>query len=93
MNISEFTRQEEERNDFFERDNFLARRSGAGPSNFGNAYDPNSLLTGAEIEAGLGYEHPRDLSHGPSVRAAVAGKVAVEDIPTLLPRRKQQNNN
>ena len=93
MNISEFVRQEEETErvsrDFFAEDNFAARRSGAGASNFGNAYDPNSLLTGAEIAAGLGYEHPRDLSHGPSVRAAVAGKVAVADIPTLLPRVRQ----
>lgn len=104
MNISEFARIEEENeqaiisesprstrggNDFFAEDNFTARRSGAGPSNFGNAYDPESLLTGAEIEAGLGYEHPRDFSHGPSYRLAVAGKVAVKDIPTFFPRGRQ----
>lgn len=88
--ISEFERIEtEERTprDYFAEDNFVARRSGAGPSNFGNAYDPESLLTGGEIAAGKGYLNPREGKDDPLYLAAIAGKFPVAEISVLFPRQ------
>lgn len=71
---------------YFEEDNFAARRSGAGENNYGNAYDPESLITGGEVAAGLTYEDKRVFPDEETYRRAVAGEIRPEDIPGVAPR-------
>lgn len=71
---------------YFQQDNFAARRSGAGESNYGVAYDPESLLTGAEAAAGLTYHDKRVWPGEETYRAAVSGKIAADLIPSIAPR-------
>ena len=56
----------------FEIDNFAVRRSG-GATSYGNAYDPESLLTEAESRAGLTYFDYRLWPTETLYRDAVAG--------------------
>lgn len=69
----------------FESDNFVERRTG-GAESYGNAYDPESLLTGAEVAAGLGYADHRLWPSESQYRKAVAGRTAPEDIEGIAPR-------
>ena len=71
----------------FESDNFTERRTG-GAESFGNAYDPESLLTGAESAAGLTYDDHRVWPSERLYRDAVAGRISVDDIPSIAPRQK-----
>ena len=71
---------------YFQRDNFTARRSGAGSENFGVAYDPESLLTGAEASVGLTYRDKRVWPDAETYKAAVAGKISADLIPSIAPR-------
>lgn len=69
---------------YFERDNFTSRRTTGN-----NMYDPESLLTGAEIEAGLGYGDLRQWPNQDTYDLAVHGLLPVDAIPTIAPRTKQ----
>ncbi len=71
---------------YFQQDNFTARRSGAGAENFGVAYDPESLLTGSEVAAGLTYRDKRVWPDADTYKAAVAGKLDASLIPSIAPR-------
>lgn len=71
---------------YFQQDNFAARRSGAGDVNYGNAYDPESLLTGAEAAAGLTYRDKRVWPSEALYKEAVAGRIAPDLIPSVAPR-------
>ena len=72
---------------YFQTDNFAARRSGAGEVNYGNAYDPESLLTGAEEAAGLTYRDKRIWPSTEVYREAVAGRISPDlIIPSIAPR-------
>lgn len=73
----------------FRKDNFEARR--ASQRGAGVAYDPESLLTGEEIEAGLDYDCPRVWRFAGHREAAVWGEIAVGDIPRLAPRVRKAN--
>lgn len=91
MNISEFVRHEEESTRVVERfaqDVFAARRSGAGPSNYGNPYDPESLITGAEVAQGLTYADKRAWPNQETYDAAVSGKIPADQIPNIAPRTR-----
>lgn len=72
---------------YFQTDNFLERRSGA-PEAYGVHYDPESLLTGGEIEVGLGYKDKRVWPDKATYDAAVAGKIPAHLIPSIAPRVK-----
>lgn len=67
---------------YFERDNFRSRRTTGH-----NLYDPESLLTGAEVAAGLDYGHPRQWPDSKTYDRAVSGQIAPERIPDIAPRR------
>ena len=67
----------------FEKDNFESRRSTGN-----NMYDPESLLTGAEIERGLTYYDKRVWTSPEVERLAIEGKMPIALIPTIAPRRK-----
>lgn len=69
----------------FEKDNFATRRTG-GADSYGNAYDPESLLTGAESDAGLTFGDKRLWPSQRLYDDAVAGRIAVDDIPAIAPR-------
>lgn len=71
---------------YFQQDNFAARRSGAGSENFGVAYDPESLLTGAEASVGLTYRDKRVWPDADTYNAAVAGRISADLIPSIAPR-------
>lgn len=84
--------------DAFVQDTFAARRGGPqgvkdspvlGSEVFfsGCGYDPESLLTGGEIEAGLGYGDPRVFPDAETYRQCILGNVPVEDIPQVAPRQ------
>jgi hypothetical protein len=66
---------------YFGRDNFKWRRSTGH-----NAYDPESLLTGAEIAAGKDYDNPRRYASQQDYDDMVSGRIPVELIPVLAPR-------
>ena len=70
----------------FEQDNFLERRNATAAA--GVAYDPESLLTGAEEAAGLGYRDKRVWPDQKTFIAAVAGTLTPEQIAEVAPRRK-----
>lgn len=88
MNISEFARIEEETRvvERFDKDVFTARRSGAGASNYGNPYDPESLITGGEVAQGLTYADKRSWPNQAQYDAAVAGELSTDQIPSIAPR-------
>lgn len=68
----------------FDRDNFELRRSNSPAC--GVPYDPDSLLTGAEVEAGLTYMDKRHWASEVERNAAVAGAFLPQVIPELAPR-------
>ncbi len=70
----------------FEGDNFSQRR--ASQSGAGVAYDPESLLTGEEIAAGLDYDCPRVWQNHATKQAAQTGEIPTRLIPSIAPRRK-----
>lgn len=70
---------------YFAQDNFAERRSG-GSEAYGVHYDPESLLTGAEAAAGLTYKDKRIWPDSDTYRAAVAGRISPELIPSIAPR-------
>lgn len=90
MNISEFVRQEEESAtrvvDRFDKDLFTARRSGAGVSNYGNPYDPESLITGGEVAQGLTYADKRSWPNQAEYDRAVSGEIPTDQLPSIAPR-------
>ncbi len=75
----------------FENDNFSKRRTSGH-----NWYDPESLITGAEVKAGLTYHDKRDWTHtkvdsiDPQAQyeLACAGYIGVPAIPVVAPRVK-----
>jgi len=67
---------------YFTRDNFTSRRTTGH-----NMYDPESLLTGAEVVEGLDYGNStRDYLSQGIYDAIVHGNIPVDDIPRLAPR-------
>lgn len=67
----------------------IRRANGRGA---GVPYDPDSLLTGEDVEAGLGYEDARDRGadweHQDSLwQRAIRGEFSQEQIVELFPRR------
>ena len=71
--------------DAFSQDNFAQRRNNSAAA--GNAYDPESLITGAEVEQGLTYTNsrrnwPSELSY----HATVSGRFNCDQVPILAPR-------
>lgn len=65
----------------FVTDNFTSRRTTGN-----NLYDPESLLTGAEIERGLDYSTPRIWSSYEVYKDACEGKFTPEVIAEIAPR-------
>jgi hypothetical protein len=72
----------------FDSDNFAQRR--ASQKGAGVAYDPESLITGEEVAAGLTYHDKRDwFCLGERNRqAAHQGLITPEDVALAAPRRK-----
>lgn len=68
-------------NDHFTADNYVARHTSGH-----NALDPNSLLTGAEIQAGFGYENPRRFADQHTYDVICSGNVSSVLIPLIAPR-------
>ena len=66
-------------------DSFTIRRSGNGA---GNPYDPESLLTGAEIAQGLGYGDQRDWPDTETYVRAVNGDITPSEVAYVAPRRQ-----
>lgn len=71
-------------NKLFTEDNFSSRRTTGH-----NLYDPESLLTGEEIEHGLGYEDKRVWGSEQDYIDACEGRVPVEDVPRIAPRMRE----
>jgi hypothetical protein len=71
---------------YFQGDTFAERRN-ATPS-AGVAYDPESLLTGAEIAAGLGYKDRRVWPDEETYKRAVEGRLTPEQVAAVAPRVK-----
>jgi hypothetical protein len=69
---------------YFQGDTFAERRN-ATPS-AGVAYDPESLLTGAEIAAGLGYRDRRVWPDEETYKRAVEGRLTSEQVAAVAPR-------
>jgi hypothetical protein len=66
----------------FDNDNFTLRRTTGH-----NMYDPESLITGAEIDSGMTYTNSaRNWSSEKDYLAAVAGEMSVDSILVLAPR-------
>ena len=70
----------------FAEDNFASRRTTGH-----NLYDPESLLTGAEIEAGLGYKDPRVWPSYVTYIKACNGEFTSEQIASIAPRQKMKD--
>lgn len=68
---------------YFQGDTFAERRRNPTP---GVAYDPESLLTGAEIAAGLTYADRRQWPDEATYRAAVEGRLTPEQVASAAPR-------
>ena len=87
-NEHEYERPQEQRakgvQSHFTKDNFTSRRTSGH-----NAYDPESLLTGAELAAGFEYGDLREYPSQACYDAIVSGQVPVDDIPVLAPRVKR----
>jgi hypothetical protein len=66
---------------YFGGDNFATRRTTGH-----NMYDPDSLLTGAEIARGFDYTDPRVYESQELYDRMVSGAIPVESIPALAPR-------
>lgn len=65
----------------FEKDNFAIRRT------YGNWYDPESLITGAEIAKGLTYTNSkRQWENQSYYLLAVEGYLTIEEILHIAPR-------
>lgn len=71
---------------YFRQDNFAERRNATESAGVG--YDPESLLTGAEIAAGLTYHDKRQWPSEEVYKDAVAGKFTPEEIVSIAPRVK-----
>jgi 2'-5' RNA ligase len=70
----------------FEGDNFAERR--AAITGAGNAYDPDSLLTGAEHAKGMTYDNSYRAYPSQAVYDhIVSGKVSTEEVLRLAPRK------
>lgn len=70
---------------FFSKDQFALRRSNSGSD---NPYDPDSLLTGLEIEQGFDYDNSYRVFPSQAVLdLAVAGDLSTAAIIALAPRR------
>lgn len=68
----------------FTRDQFALRRSNVGS---GNPYDPNSLITGAEIQRGFTYLNSTRRYISPGFRtSAQLGHESTDAILVLAPR-------
>lgn len=69
----------------FTADNFVERR--ANSIGAGNAFDPDSLITGWEIAHGFTYTNShRDYPGQATYDAIVAGQVPVDQVPLIAPR-------
>lgn len=70
--------------EFFGKDNFTSRRTTGH-----NLYDPESLITGAEVEAGFTYENSERKfpSDGLLEEFAIRGAMPTADILLIGPRR------
>ena len=67
---------------YFERDNFASRRTTGS-----NMFDPESLLTGAEIAEGLDYGNSsRDYPSQATYDRIAHGDFPASDVPKLAPR-------
>lgn len=71
---------------YFQGDTFRERRNATISS--GVAYDPESLLTGEEEAAGLGYHDKRVWPSHEAYQMAIEGKFTPEQIATIAPRVK-----
>ena len=71
---------------YFAGDTFQERRN-ATPS-AGVAYDPESLLTGAEEAAGLTYRDKRVWPSEEAYKRAIEGRFTPEQIASIAPRVK-----
>jgi hypothetical protein len=70
----------------FEGDNFSERR--ASIVGAGNAYDPDSLLTGDEVAKGMTYDNSyRDYPSQSEYDRIITGQVPTEEILRIAPRR------
>ncbi len=67
----------------FTEDNFASRRTTGL-----NMYDPESLLTGAEENAGFGYRDPRVWPSYDTYVKACEGAFTSEDIANIAPIQK-----
>lgn len=66
----------------FTQDNFASRRTTGN-----NMYDPESLITGAEVAVGFTYKNSvRNYPDEETYLKIVHGEVPVSDVPTLAPR-------
>ncbi len=74
------------RESLFSLDNFASRRTTGH-----NLYDPDSLLTGAEVKAGLGYRDPRVWVSYEAYVDACEGRLGVNDIEALGPRQAMED--
>lgn len=70
------------------KDGLPSRRANTASS--GNAYDPESLITGDEISRGLTYHDKRQWPSKAALRNAIAGNTPVELIPIIAPRVKDE---
>ncbi len=71
----------------FEKDLFTERRSGTCYTS-GNPFDPESLLTGAEMAAGLDYGDKRSWPNEALYRAAIGGQLTTDEIARIAPRQR-----
>ena len=70
---------------YFDRDNFTARRSNSPAA--GNGFDPESLITGAEIKAGFTYTNSHRAYPGQDIYdALVTGVIPASYAPIVAPR-------
>ena len=73
-------------NNYFATDTFRERRNSQPGA--GVAYDPESLLTGAEEKAGLGYRDKRVWPNEETYTRAVSGGMTPEQVAAGAPRVK-----
>lgn len=70
---------------YFDQDNFDTRRSNSPSA--GNGFDPESLITGAELAAGFTYTNSRrDYPGQATYDAIVAGDIPADAVPLIAPR-------
>lgn len=68
--------------DYFEKDNFTSRRTTGH-----NLYDPESLITGYEADAGFTYENSERAWPNENVRQlALSGDIDVNTVLRIAPR-------